>query len=180
MELFNLNEFSLWLEPKSQSYLQIDNVIKSICGEVGAIPFVPHVTLLADIPYSTEIQRYMENIAKTTAPFEITFQKVSVGEHYLKCLFCECKENPALMEFNRVAQKVYSLDRSYSPHMSFVYGEFVREQKEKLAEKLEKQVSLFSFKATTLSLWHATKTPDHWVRLAETVLSGEKQKDPHQ
>jgi 2'-5' RNA ligase len=170
MDLFNLNEFSLWLEPTGHSCEYLQSVVKETCGELGAIPFIPHVTLLADIPHSIESWKNVEDIAQVTAPFKISFQEVSIADHHLKCLFSVATKNSRLTRLNKEMQQLYSLERSYAPHMSFAYGNFTLEKKEEIAKNLRNKTDLFSFEATAVSLWHAVGTPDHWKRLAKAIF----------
>lgn len=148
MELPSLNEFSLWLEPSGEDYERINSFASNLQKIAGSPNFVPHVTLLANIPLpQNEIGSLLKEFPPSKS-FEIKFKNISTGDNPLKSLFLECFESPELMELNRTAQKIYGMELIYQPHMSLMYGNMDEKLKRELVEKIQtKDLGFFSFKA---------------------------------
>lgn len=172
MELPSLNEFSLWLEPKGENYERINSFALKLQKPTSSPNFVPHITLLSDIPFTAEkIKEQMGKIANNTTPFEITFKKISAGDNYFKSFFLECNESTELMNLNKFTQNIFDVNKQYLPHMSILYGNTKEQFKKELFDEVQKQgMDFFSFEIKTISLWHALGTVEEWKKIIEVPL----------
>ena len=163
-----INGFSLWLEPKNADLARIQPIFAKFQQQTNRVRFVPHVTLIGNIPLPPdEIRRRLGELIKETAKFRIFFATAATSTAYYKSLFLECEENSALTDLNRLAQKMYGLNSEYLPHMSVIYGATGNDLKEQIMAELNKDIGLFSFEVTAISLWHTHGTADQWEKLDE-------------
>ncbi len=166
-----MDELSLWLEPTGEDLERISKIFNNIQREYNSPIFIPHVTLIDNIPQeSQEIESKVTNLK--CQKFKIKFKAINIGKKIYNSIFLECEQSLELMKLNKSAQEVYSKKYTYNPHMSVIYGNFSYEGKQKIIQDLTKVgLDNFNFEAKTISLWHAEGETSNWKKIFEKNLN---------
>lgn len=166
-----LKEYSLWLEPSGDEFKKINKVLSKLQKETKSVGFKPHVTLLGGLYYKEDSLIEMLSVFKKNKKFRIYFKKMSSGKNEFKTIFLECQKSKELLNLNKLSQIVFKTKKPFKPHMSIVYGNFKKEDKKNITDRIEKfGINYFSFEVKHISLWKAFGTANKWKRLKKVNL----------
>jgi hypothetical protein len=122
---------SLWLVPPRESivYARLSSIVESFDGT-----FVPHVTLVSDIPLATSIEfldaSLLDYFVGHPLP-DVRLTTLETGPDFFKRLFLRCERTASLVSLARFARQTLvdrhnNLDQwidHYDPHVSLIYAE---------------------------------------------------------
>lgn len=171
MKLKKLKEYSLWLEPSGDEFKKINKVLSNLQKETKSVIFKPHVTLLGGLCDKEDSLKEKLSGFKKNKKFRIYFKKMSSGKNEFKTVFLECQKSKELLALNNLSQKIFKTKKPFRPHLSIVYGDFKKEAKKNILNKIENLgIPYFSFEVSSVSLWKAFGTADKWKRLKKISL----------
>ncbi len=171
MKLRKLKEYSLWLEPSETDFKRINKAISNIQKETKSVVFKAHVTLLGGLYDKESCLKEKLSEFEKVKKIDIYFKKITSGKDKFKTVFLDCKKSKELQNINILSQKIFKTKKAFNPHMSIVYGNFKKEDKEKMLNEIESLgINYFSFEARSISLWKAFGTADKWKRLKKANL----------
>ncbi len=172
----SLNEYSIWLEPEGITRRRLKKIISSLSDQNGTVPFEPHITLLGGLMSAPKIIiKKIEELAQRHSPITLTLRSAGHTNNYYQAIFFKCVRNPNLTKLNREAKIFLSKSSPYRPHLSLVYGELPKNQREKILSDIKK-ISLvnLTFTVKSLSLWQAKGPVKKWRRLAIRKFKGKR------
>lgn len=170
MKIKALREYSLWLMPKDKKAEIFNKLLVDAARQAKTGIFEPHITLLGGIRLKQRhIIKNMEKLVSKLTPFKISFIKSGSTEEFYKSVFLECKKTKKLMQANKLAQRIFSKDYRYIPHMSIVYGNVSSSTKDKIVNSVStKLLKSMPFIAESIVLCRAFGKFDEWKLIHES------------
>ena len=164
-------DYTLWLAPAGNAYRKLHAMISMLSRTYKTPLFEPHVTLLPKILLSEEgVIKRTAGLAKQLGPYEIKLSKPGFTDHYLKCLFLHVEMTKEVMQANRIARNVFDMDSNapYEPHLSLMYGNISRGEKEKIIKDLA-DIEI-RFKVNSIGLYLFNRDDTKWAKVREFNL----------
>ena len=126
--------YSIWLMPEGNVKDQLKYAIYSLSTDFGGPIFEPHITLVSSVLGSEkELVQKTEIISKKIKPFEISFGDIEYSDNFFRSLFLKIKVNTKLKTARDIACKELNWNENdYMPHLSLVYGDYNRKEKEQM------------------------------------------------
>lgn len=165
------DKYSLWLRPFGDIAFSIQQRINKLSDKYGTPSFEPHVTLLSGLRYGeTELKQLTETLAGALSPFDLLLTKAGYRDKFYRSLFVHIKKSDELMNaYNNALQLFgYEEEEEYMPHLSLMYGDISREEKERILSVMGREFHI-RFEVHSLLLVKTEGKPDDWekIHLAE-------------
>ncbi|HKL18630.1 MAG TPA: 2'-5' RNA ligase family protein [Halalkalibaculum sp.] len=165
------DKYSLWLRPHGDIAFSIQQRINKLSDKYGTPSFEPHVTLLSGIRYGeTELIQLTETLAGALSPFDLLLTKAGYRDKFYQSLFVHIKKSSELMNAYNTALQLfgYEADEDFIPHLSLMYGDISREEKERILSIMGREFHI-RFEVHNLLLVNTEGKPDEWkkIHLAE-------------
>lgn len=166
--------YSLWLRPFGDIAFSLEQRIRKLSEKYGTPRFKPHVTLLGSIEKGkTELIQLTDTLASSLSPFEIVLTKAGYSDSFYQSLFVKVEPGEELLTARQRAEKLFGYDSeaSYLPHLSLLYGDLEREEKERILNVMGREFHL-RFPINSLLLIRTDGLPDKWEHVHTAVFSG--------
>jgi 2'-5' RNA ligase len=160
--------YSLWLMPTGDVCERLKHILQRLSARFGAPEFPPHVTLLGRcVGPRTELIRRSARVAAAIRPFAIRLSEIDCRDEYFRCLFVHAALTEPLRKAHQAARQVFGHPRepSFMPHLSLLYGNFPRSQKEEVMAEMGPRLDV-QFKVRSLHLYRTHGEPRLWRRVA--------------
>jgi 2'-5' RNA ligase len=131
---------SLWLRLDLVLEARVSRLIRELAERLGTPVFEPHVTLLGGLTGSSdEILERAGRLAAETPAFSIRLGALGGQDEYFRCLYLEVEKTPELLDLHRRALGSFEARETgpFFPHVSLVYGDLSRAEKDRLEATLE-------------------------------------------
>ena len=165
--------FHLFIEPVEPLAGELSSIIQRLAKECGGPIFRPHVTLLAGIPAGPEgiIISKARAVADALTPFSLTLGRLDIGDVYFRALYFKIKETKKMNMYHTLAKQVFEMedDNIYVPHVSLLYGNYLRAKMEKIIETLAISSESFFF-VNRIHLYRTNGDVADWRKLEEFEL----------
>ena len=127
--------YHLFLEPTGDIALELQRIIATLAREYNGPVFVPHVTIAARIPSKQgeeSIIAKTETLVKECSPFSLTLSDVGMEDAFFLALYMKVQKTNEIETIHARANELFSLSDAspYVPHVSLLYGNFSRTEKE--------------------------------------------------
>ena len=158
---------ALWLRPFGDAAFELKQRIKNLSERFGTPIFEPHVTLLSGLRRGeTELTQLTDTLAGSLNPFEIELTEAGYRDDYYQALFIHVKKTPAFITAQETAEKLFGCetDETYRPHISLMYGNIKKEEKEKVLSTMSR-MSPISFPVHSLLLLQTEGEVEDWKKL---------------
>jgi 2'-5' RNA ligase len=165
--------FSLWLLLPREAHARFQAIIARLSAQLGTPAFEPHITLLGGLSGAEEDLRQRTRVlACAIKPFEARLLKVAWLDDYYRCLFVEVVPSRALHAAHEAAGRQFDrhLGTRFYPHLSLVYGELEKKEKEKILDNIGRSFDE-SACIDNLALYDISGPPSVW-RCVECVGLG--------
>ena len=134
-------EYSIWLIPYGSSNKKLSEIIYKLSKRFSHSHQTPnfeqHVTLIGKIKANEkEIIKKAEDLASRTEPFHLKLGNTEHSENYFKCLFAQVENTHELTKIRKNAEQTFCCHEPYFPHLSLMYGRFLREERESLTHEI--------------------------------------------
>ena len=131
--------YSIWLMPEGNVKYQLKKAIYMLSTDFDGPIFTPHVTLVSSFLGSEkELLQKTEIISKKIKPFEISFGDIEYSGDFFRSLFLKIKVNTKLKTARDIACKELNWNENdYMPHLSLVYGDYNRKEKEQMISTIK-------------------------------------------
>lgn len=159
--------YSLWLCPVGEIAFSLKQHIQKLSEKHNTPAFDPHVTLLGGLQASRqELVDLTETLASSIRPFEILLTRAGTGTSFYQSLFVRVKETKPLLDARKKAEKLFEHhpEENYMPHLSLMYGDIVREQKERILNAMGREFHI-RFSVQSLFLVETTGQPREWQKI---------------
>jgi 2'-5' RNA ligase len=127
--------YHLFLEPSTG---ELQTVIETIGDVSGGPRFVPHVTLLANIPEAPEAEliQKLHILVGDMKAFDVSLGDLEMQDAYYRALYYRIVPESAIIESHKAANQLFTVidEQDYLPHLSVVYGNYTQEQKKGFKE----------------------------------------------
>lgn len=165
------DKYSLWLRPFGDIAFSIQQRINKLSEKYQTPSFEPHVTLLSGIRYGeTELIQLTETLAGALKPFDLLLTKAGYRDKFYQSLFVHIKKSKELMNAYETALQLfgYEADEEFIPHLSLLYGDLSREEKERILSVMGREFHI-RFQVHSLLLVNTEGKPADWkkIHLAE-------------
>lgn len=168
-------QYSVWLLPPLALRERYAALIDALSRRLGTPRFEPHITLAAPRA-ATETQALADakRLAMHLAPVPVCFASVDYTDAYFRCLFLRAVKTEALLAAHRRActELRQPVEADFMPHLSLVYGDIVRAEKEKIAAEISRDYPA-EFVADRMAVCVIAGAPDTWPILGPFDLTGE-------
>src|SRR5690606_41433560 len=121
----------LWIVPTGDAGANFQSFITTLSKRYSTPHFVPHLTLVANIPLNTEAEyravvEKIESLAMSIEPFEITLGEYGYTNEEFRCLFLKTAPSRLLdATYDKVSEVLPQVNDEHfqaMPHMSVLYG----------------------------------------------------------
>jgi len=172
--MLKVKGYSIWCIPDegSELYITLQRHVADLSLRFDAPIFDPHVTLIGWLKGDTdEIVEKTMHLARQTKPFEIRLNGIGLTNDPLKCLYIGVQPSSELQDANALARKIFGKkDRiPYAPHLSLLYGDFPRKDREEAARDIRDVDA--SFAVSQFHLYDTNDEPLQWHRTARIPLT---------
>ncbi len=165
--------FHLFIEPVEPLAGELSSIIQKLAQECGGPIFKPHVTLLAGIPAGSEerIVSKARAVADALTPFSLTLERLDIEDVYFRALYFKIKETKKMNMYHTLARQVFEMEDNdiYVPHLSILYGNYLRAKTEKIVETLVIPSEPFFF-VNRIHLYRTNGDVADWRKLGEFEL----------
>lgn len=166
--------YSIWLMPPAALRERFAELIDALSRRLGTPRFEPHITLAApravtDAQALSEAQR----LATRLAPVPLRFNGIDHTDAYFRCLFLRAVKTPEILAAHRraCAELGEPIEADYMPHLSLVYGEIDRAEKEKMIADVGARFPA-EFVADGIAVCSVVGPPDAWPISGPFPLTG--------
>jgi 2'-5' RNA ligase len=171
----NLN-YSLWLMPEGELQNSLAALIQKIAREHAAPAFPAHITLLGNVNgKEPEMVARTHELATASKTFPITLTGVDTTPEYYRALFIGVELSTELSHLYAQARQIFRFEpqRAYRPHLSLLYSDLSREQKQQIIGTLQPrlQALLHTFTARTLHLYSTEGPTESWQQIGSFPLA---------
>ncbi|CAJ1960656.1 unnamed protein product [Cylindrotheca closterium] len=165
------------------------DIINKLAEEQGTFgDFIPHITLVAALELTAEeiVKKVRNEIAPKIPPYAFEVEKVSFKDAYFQSVFVKLhtdRPDGMLKQANALAKHVFperQSDPAYMPHLSLVYGNLPKEQKEeKIVPKVQEQLKDASSETAiipidSIQVWSTEGPVEKWFCIDTIPLTGPK------
>lgn len=164
--------YSLWLQPHGDIAYRLQERIKKLSKKYGTPLFEPHITLLGGLKASeTELLSLTNTLASSLKPFEVLLTKTGYTDRFYQSLFLYVKKSNTLMSARSLACRLFDCSESkkYVPHVSLLYGDISRNEKERILNIIGREHYL-SCPVKSLALIKSDGTPEAWKKVETAVF----------
>ena len=164
--------YSLWLEPNGDVAYKLQERIKKLSRKYQTPIFPPHVTLLGSLQASqTELVSLTNTLASSLHPFDLTLTKGGYLDRFYQSLFIHIDKTNKLKEARSLACQLFDQSDAdgYMPHLSLLYGELSRNEKERILNIMGREFHI-SFSAKSIVLMQTEGQPEQWKKIHASVF----------
>lgn len=142
-------KYSIWLVPPQPHRDRLQSLINTFCELTNTPKFVPHITLLGDIPHSAEkIQRRISTEISHWQDVHISMEAIAQGDKYFMSLYILVLLNTELQKMRQSCHNLFVdtvIPDIFTPHISLAYGPICKRTKEKFAHAIQEYLLPLSF-----------------------------------
>ncbi|MDX1585312.1 MAG: 2'-5' RNA ligase family protein [Balneolaceae bacterium] len=160
-------KYSLWLRPFGDIAFSIQQRINKLSDKYDTPSFEPHVTLLSGLRHGeTELIQLTDTLAGALSPFDLLLTKAGYRDKFYQSLFVHIKKSAKLMNAYNTALQLfgYEEEEEYIPHLSLMYGDISREEKERILSVMGREFHI-RFEVHSLLLVKTEGKPDEWEKI---------------
>ena len=157
-------KYALWLRPFGEIAFKLRQQIHQLSEKYSSPAFEPHITLLGGLTQSeVELQQMTNVLAASLHPFDVVLTKAGYKDTYFQSLFVRVQQNKELINARKTAEQMFNAgsEEPYEPHLSLMYGNFSRQQKERILNTVGREFHL-RFKVHNLLLIKTQGEPEMW------------------
>ena len=159
--------YSLWLRPFGDVAYSLQERIRKLSEKYDTPIFEPHVTLLGGLDLSkTELVQLTGTLAGSLHPFEIVLTRAGYMDSYYQALFAHVVKSNDLAYARKTAEQLFNkkTEEKYVPHLSLMYGDFTKEQKERILNVMGREFHI-RFPVHNVLLVDTTGKPAEWKKI---------------
>lgn len=165
------------------------DIIHKLAEEQGTFgDFIPHITLVAalELPAEEIVAKVRNEIAPKIPPYAFEAASIAEREAYFQSVFVKLytdRPDGMLQQANELAKQVFperQSDPPYMPHLSLVYGNLPKEQKQQeIVPKLEAQLqsardAISIIPIDSIQVWSTEGPVEKWFCIDTIPLAGLK------
>ena len=164
---------SLWLVPEGEAAERFGGLVARLAAAHGTPRFHPHVTLIGGIGAEDFVSESAEALAAATAPFDITLARPVGRDEFYRAVVVEALPSLPLLRLHHLARQAFDrLDdpTPFEPHLSLVYGDLEKAQRDGIIRSLPDVRA--TFRVSSIGVWSTDGAPESWRELGRYPLSG--------
>jgi 2'-5' RNA ligase len=170
-------KYALWLRPSGDVAFSLQQHIRKLSSRYGSPVFEPHVTLLSGLTGSEEeLIQMTKLLASSLHPFDVVLTRAGYRDTYFQSLFVHVQPGEELLRARDTAERLFDHepDESFMPHLSLLYGDFRREEKERMLNSMGREFHM-RFNVHSVLLIQTQGLPDGWTNSysAEFIRPGD-------
>lgn len=168
--------FSFWLLPHGAANERFRTAIHDLAERFSTPEFEPHCTIYGGIHSEDEddIVARCRRIASATPPLTLHMESTDMRDDRFHSLFVRLRTTDDLAALHRRADEVFDGGWEFEPHISLLYGELPREDKER-AQRERDEDWTGRAEARHLALYDTTGDVREWREVVRLELSGTAQ-----
>ncbi|MDZ7716348.1 MAG: 2'-5' RNA ligase family protein [Balneolaceae bacterium] len=162
-------KYSLWLRPQGDIAFSLKQRIEKLSEKYKSPTFEPHVTLLGGLESGeTALSQLTDTLAGALQPFDLILTQADIGNTFYQSVFARIKKTEEILKARETAQKLFSVEaddkKDQFPHLSLMYGDFTREQKERVLNAMGREFHI-RFTVSSLLLVDTSGSPKEWKKI---------------
>lgn len=172
---------ALWLRPFGDTAFKLKRRIKDLSHTFDTPYFEPHVTLQSDLHNNkTELIQMTDALAGSLTPFEIRLTTIGYQDNYFRSLYINVERSESLMIAHRTTEQLFGCNtaKDYIPHLSLLYGDIPRREKEKLVGRMDPEFNL-SFLVHSVLLIKTEGDVSEWEKVHTAEFSHHRHVPSH-
>jgi 2'-5' RNA ligase len=171
---YNTN-YSLWLMPEGELQDSLVSLIRDVAQRYNAPTFPAHITLLGNVKGSEQkIHAKTQELTQSHTAFPITLTELDTTPEFYRALFIRAKQSVKLAHLYTQARRIFQFEpqREYKPHLSLLYADLSREQKQQITDMLQTRLQGLphSFMARTVHLYSTEGPVETWQQIESFPL----------
>lgn len=166
-----LNSYYLWLIPQKEMYGAFQMIIKGLSKLYTTPVFEPHITLSIGLSGDeNDLIKKTDAFVRKKYKFSVNTKDIKYTQGFLKALFLNIANTPAINEFNAQAVEHFKplSHGPFQPHMSLLYGDITPDEKERIIAELNFLPRTITFDKLKLIKGHPDVT--QWQVIREWSL----------
>lgn len=167
-----MSKYSLWLEPDGNVAHRLQEKIRKLSNKYNTPMFEPHVTLIGTLEQSLpELIQLTDMLAGSLEPLELLLTKTGCGNTFYQSVFVHVDNSKGLRSARRLACRLFNVDdpEDYMPHLSLMYGDMTREEKERILNLMEREYQM-RFTVRYVRLVKTEGLPEEWKKVHSAVF----------
>lgn len=116
---------SIWLMPCAEDLAFFDDLVGRLATRLGTEPFIPHLTLVEDMPRSAaDLAGVLDDAFAGGARLEAAIARVDGGPLFFRSVYAAFRPEGPLAALKRTAVECFGTGdvASFMPHVSLAYG----------------------------------------------------------
>uniref|UniRef100_K3WU85 Cyclic phosphodiesterase n=1 Tax=Globisporangium ultimum (strain ATCC 200006 / CBS 805.95 / DAOM BR144) TaxID=431595 RepID=K3WU85_GLOUD len=167
--------YSLWVVPRADAGRELADAISECAARLQTPPFLPHMTLLGGIVGIQEEDAVAKTAQVADAIHALSAKVCAVTSKellYFQCVFALLELTNELSSAHLAAKQTFGRfqDTEFMPHISLVYGDLTREQKQQLIAELGPRFDGMRVQLDHLQLWNTSGPVANWQLVREFQL----------
>lgn len=118
--------YSVWLAPDEPVLSELQVLVQEFARVRSAPSFLPHLTLLGDLPVSqAKLAQILSQHAPRIPTQELTVSGVTVGDSFFKSIYLQLSCPPQLSAVQSALARAFPTTANpgrFDPHVSMIYG----------------------------------------------------------
>lgn len=168
-------KYSLWLRPQGDIAFSLKQKIKKLSEKYKSPVFEPHVTLLGGLEAGeTELSQLTDTLAGALHPFDLIMTQADIGNSFYQSVFARIKKTDEILKARETAKRLFSVEadekKDRFPHLSLMYGDFTREEKERVLNAMGREFHI-RFTVSSLLLVDTSGSPKGWKNIHSAEFS---------
>jgi putative hydrolase of the HAD superfamily len=133
--------------PSPPFFNHFQGLINKFADRYSSPIFEPHVTIYFGSGDEKNCNRLLNKSLEGFAPITLKVNKVGFSSIYIKTLFIEFAQNPALTKLSERLRTLSKTPTNYSlkPHLSLVYNKMNIKEQQTLADEIKLEWNLIGF-----------------------------------
>ncbi len=118
--------YSIWIMPKGNTRLQLQNKIHKVSEKYGGPIFEPHITILGGFTGgNSELVNKTKYFSDLIHPFDVTLIDIEFMDKYFRSIFIKANYSSDLIKIRNKATNQFNYNEvDYLPHLSMAYGNY--------------------------------------------------------
>ncbi len=159
--------YSLWLLPDEASRSFFRAAITYFAERFSTPVFIPHMTLYGGIRSDdlSAVIAKCEHISKRARSIALSIASIGMQQERFRSLYLRVQRTPELDGLFTCAEEIFGGQRDIYPHISLLYGEIDRREKERVLREGNINIAMRA-EAVALALWDTSGDVSEWREIA--------------
>jgi putative hydrolase of the HAD superfamily len=165
----DVHGLAIWLVPPVTRRAEYATFIDALADRYGTPRFVPHVTLLTNVPRVEEAR--LRELAEACRRLDLRPRGLDIRDEFYRALIVDIEYTAELHRVRDVAERLFGSKSPdpFEPHLSLMYGDLPRATKEEARRSIE-ATEFPPFRAEVVEAVEIIGMPHQWPSRVQVAL----------